>query len=301
MTADPGLYAYVPYEGRPKITWPGGRRVAFWVAPNIEFYELRPPANPRRRAWKNPEPDVPNYAYRDHGNRVGNHRLMEAMARHDVPGSVSLSVAMCDHWPEIVADANALGWEFFSHGTYNTRYSYGMDEAQERALIQDSVDTIQAATGQRVRGYLAPALTHTTRTMDLIAEAGFTYTCDLFQDDQPQPIRVKRGRLISMPYSLEVNDHYMLGVYGQTARQYVDTLKRQLDTLLEEGEASGTVCCVPLHAYLIGRAHRIGPFEEFLAHVRGLADDVWITRAGDIAEHYLAHHYGDAAKAQGIA
>ena len=152
-----------------------------------------------------------------------------------------------------------------------------------------------------MRGYLAPALTHTTRTLDLIAEAGFTYTCDLFQDDQPQPIRVKTRRLISMPYSLEVNDHYMLGVYGQTAAQYVDTLKRQLDVLLEEGEESGTVMCVPLHAYLIGRAHRLAPFEELLRYVRSLQDDVWITRAGDIADHYLEHHYDDVAKAQGIA
>ena len=39
----------------------------------------------------------------------------------------------------MVADANARGWEFFSHGIYNTRYAYGMDEAQERAIIEDSI------------------------------------------------------------------------------------------------------------------------------------------------------------------
>jgi hypothetical protein len=294
--ADPGLYGYWPYKDRPKIVWPGGRKLALWVAPNIEFYELRPPANPHRKAWPNPVPDVPGYAYRDHGNRVGNHRLMAAMARHDVPGSVSLSVAMCQHWPRIVEEVNALGWEFFSHGVYNTRYSYGMSEDQEREVIRDGARTISEATGQTVRGYLAPALTHTERTLDLIAEEGFTYTCDLFQDDQPQPIRTKVGRLVSMPYSLEVNDHYMLGVFGQTGQQYADTLKRQLDTLLEEGEASGTVMCVPLHAYLIGRAHRMGPFEDFLAHVASLRDEIWITRACDIADHYLAHAY-DAAQA----
>ncbi len=44
MREDPGLYDYWPYENRPKIGWPGGARVAFWVAPNIEFYELDPAA-----------------------------------------------------------------------------------------------------------------------------------------------------------------------------------------------------------------------------------------------------------------
>jgi hypothetical protein len=42
--------------------------------------------------------------------------------------------------------------------------------------------------------------------MDLLAEYGIRYTCDLFQDDQPQPVKVAKGRLISMPYSLEIND-----------------------------------------------------------------------------------------------
>ena len=46
MREDPGLYDYWPYEDRPKISWPNGARVAFWVAPNIEFYELDPAVNP---------------------------------------------------------------------------------------------------------------------------------------------------------------------------------------------------------------------------------------------------------------
>src|SRR3546814_1609221 len=95
---------------------------------------------------------------------------------------LSLSVALCDHIPEVVEDARQRGWEFFSHGIYNTRYSYGMDEAQERAIIEDSIRTVRAATGQTIRGWLAPALTHTPRTLDLIAEYGLDYTCDLYHD-----------------------------------------------------------------------------------------------------------------------
>jgi hypothetical protein len=34
---DPELYDYWPYRDRPKIVWPNGARVAFWVAPNLEF------------------------------------------------------------------------------------------------------------------------------------------------------------------------------------------------------------------------------------------------------------------------
>jgi peptidoglycan/xylan/chitin deacetylase (PgdA/CDA1 family) len=211
--------------------------------------------------------------------------MAEAMSRHGFPGSVSLSVALCDHIPEVVADGVARGWEFFSHGIYNTRYAYDMDEAQERALIEDSIATVQRATGQRIRGWLAPALTHTVRTMDLIAEYGLDYTCDLYHDDRPGRVKTAGGDLISMPYSLEVNDHYGFFIYNMSPRDYADALIRQYDRLAREGEASGTVMCIPLHSYLIGQPHRIGPFERVLEHI--VADGrAWITTAGAIADAY---------------
>ena len=290
---DPGLYDFRPYRDRAKITWPDGKKVAVWVSPNIEFYELDPPSNPHRKSWTKPHPDVLAYSHRDYGNRVGHQRLVDVMERHGFKGSVSLSIAMCQHHPEIVEQVNDLGWEFFSHGAYNTRYSYGMDEAQERQLIEDSIRTVRAATGQTIKGWLAPALTHTPRTLDLIAEYGLTYTCDLYHDDQPGPVHVKSGRLISMPYSIEVNDHYGFLVYNMSPREYAQTLIRQFDRLADEGETSGTVMCIPLHAYLIGQPHRIGAFGEVLRHIA--ADGrAWITRSGDIASHYLSNNY-DAA------
>ena len=77
MKRDPGLYDYLPYAKRPKIEWPNGAQLAFWVAPNIEFYELDPPKNPTRTAWPRPVPDVLAYSYRDYGNRSGFWRMMD--------------------------------------------------------------------------------------------------------------------------------------------------------------------------------------------------------------------------------
>ena len=297
MKADPKLYEYWPYVNRPKIVWPDGKKLAFWVAPNIEFYELDPPPNPKRKPWPRPTPDIVPYSYRDHGNRVGHWRLMELMDKYGVRGSVSLSTAMCQHMPDIIDACNARGWEFFSHGIYNTRYTYGMSRAQEDEMIKDSIQTVKKATGQRVRGYLAPALTHSEHTIELLAENNIWYSCDLFQDDQPQPLNTKKkSKLISMPYSLEVNDHYAFNVYGQSAGQYADLLRRHFDQLLREGETSGTVMCIPLHAYLIGRAHRIGPFAEVLDHIAAHKDEVWTTTAVEIADYYRKNCYADAKK-----
>ena len=294
MKNDPQLYDYNPYVGRPRITWPDGARVAFWVAPNIEFYEIDPPISPTWKTWSRPPPDVVPYAHRDYGNRAGVWRMMEAMDRYGVRGSVSLNVAVCDHHPEIIAECVDRGWELFSHGIYNTRFTYNMTEAQEREMIEDVIATIERASGQRVAGWLSPALTNTERTMDLLAEYGVKYTCDLFHDDQPQPVNVKSGRLISIPYSLEMNDIIVYNSDQSTPRHYGEIIKRQFDQLYAEGEESGVVMCIPLHPFLVGQPHRIEPFADALDYITG-HDKVWVTTGREIADYFYEHHYDTMA------
>ena len=99
MKEDPGFYDYWPYEDRPGITWPGGARLAFWVAPNIEFYELDPPANPQRQACPQPYPAVPSYSIRDYGKRVGHARQRAVLDQYVISGLVSLSTSPGDQHP----------------------------------------------------------------------------------------------------------------------------------------------------------------------------------------------------------
>ncbi len=283
-------YDFSLFDEREPIRWPGGARMAFWVAPNIEFYELNPEPNPHRRAWSRPLPDVQGYATRDYGNRVGHMRMMRLLDKYGVRGSISLSTALCEHHPEIIELCLERNWEFFSHGIYNTRYTYGMDEDQEREMIEDSVRTIREHTGQACAGYLAPALTHTERTLDLFAEAGGIYTCDLFHDDQPTPVRVRNGKpFVSVPYSLELNDTIAYVVNKIEARRYGAMIKAAFDRLYMEGEVSATVMCIPLHAYQVSHPHRIRAFEEALAYITS-HEDIWITTGREIAEYYIEYY-----------
>lgn len=289
--AEPNLYDYWPYRSRPKIVWPGGKKLAFWIAPNIEYYEFQPPANAQRQPWPRGNPDITGFSQRDFGNRVGHLRLMELLDKYNLRGSVSLNIALMDHHPEIIEDCVKRDWEFFSHGIYNTRYSYGMTEAEERAVLEDCIRSVEEKAGQRIRGYLAPALTHTEKTIDLIAENDFWYSCDMFQDDQPQPLKTRTGKLVSLPYSLEVNDVITYGALSQSPARYTDVLKRHFDQLLEEGEESGTVMCIPLHAYLVSQPHRIRPFEEALKHITAHSDDVWFATGKEIAGHFRDNYW----------
>jgi peptidoglycan/xylan/chitin deacetylase (PgdA/CDA1 family) len=296
MKADPDLYDPWPWRGRPKITWPGGARLAFWVAPNIEFYELNPPKNPQRAAWPHPYPAVPGYSIRDWGNRVGHMRQMKLLDKYGIRGSISLSTALIEHHPEIVAMCRERDWEFFTHGIYNTRYTYGMDEAQERAMIAESMEAIERAVGRRPAGYLAPALSHSEVTVDLFAELGGLYTCDLFHDDQPTPVKLRSGkRFVSVPYSLELNDTIVYVVNKIEPRRYGQMIKDAFDRLYAEGQTHGTVMCIPTHNYQVSCPHRLTAFEEALEYITGHSG-VWVTTGREIAEHYLAHHH-DAALA----
>src|SRR5262245_64399088 len=105
--SDPGYYAYAPITDRPRLTWPDNARIAVWLAPNIEFYELLPPTNPAWSAWPRGQPDILGYSYRDYGNRVGIWRLLEVLARHGARGSVALNVALSEHHPDIIEACQA--------------------------------------------------------------------------------------------------------------------------------------------------------------------------------------------------
>jgi hypothetical protein len=113
------------------------------------------------------------------------------------------------------------------------------------------------------------------------------------------PVKVKSGRLISIPYSLEMNDVIAYLTNQCPPRHYGETIRRQFDQLFSEGDRSGTVMCIPLHPYLVGQPHRIDAFAEALRHIAG-HEGVWLATGREIAEHYYANYY-DTMRAAGDA
>jgi peptidoglycan/xylan/chitin deacetylase (PgdA/CDA1 family) len=297
MLTEPERYEYLPLIDRPQIRWPQQARLAFWVAPNIEFYEIDPPDGQGRPLWLRPQPDVLNYSLRDYGNRAGVWRVIDALDRFGVRASVSLNAAMCDHMPEIVAACVERQWELFSHGIYNTRLISGMTEDEIRRVIGDSVETIRLHSGRDVTGWLAPAISTTETFFDLLPEFGIKYTVDMMPDDQPIPIKVRQGRLIAVPYSTEINDVRIMEVRGYPADKWAAMIKAAFDQLYQEGADNGMVLCMPLHPFVIGQPHRIDALHDVLQHVTA-HKDVWLTTAGEIADWYYQHSYEDAVRFQ---
>ena len=293
MAEAPSRVDYSPIIERPAIKWPNGARVALWIAPNIEHYEYLPDFDGVRTPWPRvPIPDVQQYSYRDYGNRVGFWRMTDVLDKHSIRCCVSLNLAVLEHYQEIGEAMIERNYDFMSHGIYNTRYLNTLSEEEEREFYRDNIETLRRHTGKPLKGMLGPAISGTDRTPDLMAEAGLIYHTDWVHDDQPVPIRVKSGKLVSVPYSIELND---VPVFRSNFEgEYFATIcKAQFDQLYEEGAESGRVMCIALHPYLIGQPHRVKYLDDILKYIMS-HDGVWQTTADEIAEHYIANHYDDA-------
>jgi hypothetical protein len=125
-------------------------------------------------------------------------------------------------------------------------------------------------------------------TFDLAAECGYDYTADLYHDDQPFPLNVKTGRLISVPYSVDNND-VILHRRGEETADFVRQIKDHFDTVYEEGAEQGRVMCIALHPYWVGQPHRIRVFRQALEYILSHSG-VWVTTGGDIADWFNANH-----------
>jgi hypothetical protein len=109
------------------------------------------------------------------------------------------------------------------------------------------------------------------------------------------PVHVKTGKLISMPYSLEMNDVIVYNTQKVTPRHYAEIIKQQFDQLYKDADDSGMVMCIPLHPYLVGQPHRIEAFAEAISYISG-HEGVWQTTGREIAQAYHASGAYDAMK-----
>jgi allantoinase len=280
------FYDYSPIVRRPRLELPDGKRLAVWIGVNVEHYEFGSPALSLAQFTAGLVPDPLNYGWRDYGPRVGVWRLMELLDRYGIRASAITNAAVFEHYPEIVEEGRKRGWAWVGHGEMNSRWHVGMERDEERALLERIVAAFESATASRPRGWLGPALTSTPNTIDLLAELGFAYTLDWANDDQPYDLKPASGRLLSLPYSSEVNDIPAFVLHHHTGEEFARSVIDQFDQLYEEGATSLRVLGIGLHPFLVGQPFRARAFARALEHIAG-HDDVWLTTSDELAEWHL--------------
>jgi peptidoglycan/xylan/chitin deacetylase (PgdA/CDA1 family) len=287
------LYSAMP--DRPRVTWPEGKTVAFWHAPNVEHYDWLAPEGSRFSARVTP-PDAQHYMHRDSGNRVAFWRMLRAVDRYEMPSTVSLSLALLQEQPEVRDAMLERDWEIMSHGISNLRPLFGYTAEQEDRFLEISQQlALTYYDGRPIKGMLGPRISGTENTADLMVKHGMTYFADFVHDEQPRPLLTASGdRLVNVPYSFTTNDVPAVLSRNHPKEYFVDLVKAQVDRLLRDAEEDGQarVACLATHPFVMGQPNATRYLEAVFDHVRS-DDRIWVTTAGQITDHYLENFYDE--------
>lgn len=277
-----------PYQAiidRPKLTLPGGGRLAIWIVVNVEEWSIERPMP--RTVLPAPMgqtliPDVPNWAWHEYGMRAGFWRIHAALMRRSIPVTMAVNGNVCNSYPRVAAAARDAGWEFMGHG-FVQRPMHHLDD--QRGAIADTVSAIEEFTGTAPTGWESPGLTETEETLDLLAEAGIDYVANWVLDDLPVELRTATGSIIAVPYTVETNDIVVHAIQHQPSDGFKKRCLDQFARLYHESSDNARVMAISVHPYLTGVPHRIGYFEELLDHVLG-QEGVVAMSGSEIAKWY---------------
>jgi len=261
----------VPYSAivdRKPLPLPDGARIAVWTIVNVEEWSIE---RPMPRTVLSPPfgqpllPDLPNWAWHEYGMRVGFWRFHEVLQKFGIKPTLAINGSVCRSYPRVAKAALDAGWEFMGHGFVQRPMHHVEDQ---RAAIRDTIAAIREFTGKAPRGWESPGLTETEVTADLLAEAGIEYVADWVLDDQPCEIQTTSGPLVSIPYTVEMNDIAMMALQHHPSQEWLQRGIDHFERLYAESERITRVMAVSIHPYITGAPHRIGYLERLYEHMR---------------------------------
>ncbi|MBW8901087.1 MAG: allantoinase [Massilia sp.] len=157
-----------------------------------------------------------------------------------------------------------------------------VDEATERAHMQEAVQIIRELTGEAPAGWYTGRDSPNTRRL-VVEHGGFAYDADYYGDDLPFWEQVAHTGAdgtpavmphLVVPYTLDTNDMRFAALQGfNSGTQFFDYLKDAFDVLYAEGDPDGLdrpkMLSVGLHCRLVGRPARMAALARFLDYVQG--------------------------------
>jgi peptidoglycan/xylan/chitin deacetylase (PgdA/CDA1 family) len=280
-----GRYPYSAFAGRKPFRWPNGARVAVYFALGLEEYSMGEGLAENLVSGAS-QPDVLNTSWRDYGNRVGAWRVLEAFRTQGWPLAILLNSAVCETAPELIRACQAQDSEFIAHGYSNADTLAGLTEAQEAEYVRRVAQQIRTATGASPGGWASPWIAETPQTPDVLQECGYGYLLDWCMDDQPVWLTTRGGRILSVPYSQEINDSSAIIGRQVSATEFADMIVDQFDELSAAQDGQPVVMSVILHSFISGQPFRLRALRRALAHIQASREPLWISQPGAIASAF---------------
>ncbi len=307
MSHQPFSYRHVPGPRRdmlgygrrpPRARWPDAARVAINLVINYEEgSEYSHPAGDGRNDGLTEVIYTIDPSYRDlaaesvfeYGSRAGIWRLERLLTEYRLPATFFACAVALEQNPEVGAWIQEAGHEPCCHG-WRWEEVWKLSDAEEAEHIRRAVESIKVTCGERPRGWYC-RYGASVRTRELVvAEGGFVYDSDAYNDDIPYYVTVNGRRHLVVPYSFTYNDaKFGLAPSYGGPWDFLDNLKRGFDQLWREGETHPKMMSIGLHPRLIGQASRIDALRAFFDHALAKGQ-VLFTRRIDIANWWSAHH-----------
>ncbi len=281
----------IPFElssNRPRLVPPQGRPLIVNVVVNIEHWPFDRPMPrgilPAPHGAQAAPPDIPNFSWVEYGMRCGMPRLIEMLERRRIPATTFFNAEVADVYPSLADAVLGAGWEFVGHGWFQRSLKQSEDEEAE---IRRCLARLQALTGKTTRGWFGAGGGETMRTPDVLAACGVEFTHDWVVDDLPCWIDTAHGRLLSLPYTWELNDVPIWAIQSNDSDALLRRLEATLAVLGREAALQPRIITLGLHPHIVGVPHRAYYMEKALDLLQSRRDVVFMT-SGGIADWFMA-------------
>jgi peptidoglycan/xylan/chitin deacetylase (PgdA/CDA1 family) len=248
--------------------WPDGARMVVSVSMQMEG-GAQPASGAESPMPKidSKYPDLPASKWYDYGFKEGLPRLLEVFERRKIKVTSHMVGAAVDLHPALAKEIVQRGHEATGHGqTWSAQFS--MTPADERASYQQSIASIERATGTRPLGFNAFWLRGTPQTLEILQSLDFIYHIDDVSRDEPFLVNVRDKPFAVVPYTLHMNDIVDYETRYFSTAMYADDLKAEFDALYAEAGTRRRMMSVSAHDRIAGRPSRSKVLEEFIAYAQ---------------------------------
>jgi peptidoglycan/xylan/chitin deacetylase (PgdA/CDA1 family) len=271
----------------PDFRWPGGRKVA--VVMNIAFEIWSDGKAPGIGPMGNPLPagtfDTNALSWGHFGPARGIERLLRALDKAKLKSSVMVNGIVAQKAPATLKAIADAGHEIVAHAYAQDIIPARLTAEEAKADIDRTTAELKQASGVTPRGWISPRGTPHPDGARMLAEAGYVWQGDVFDDDRPYVQHFDGGkRLAAIPLTMEINDLPHAMRFGRSPRQFVELFDDALEHMVEDDDAA--MIDVTAHGHCYGRAPNVWAYAEIAAKA-AKRDDIWVATRAQIAEHVL--------------